>query len=269
MAEKKTTIKKATLKTTEKAASKAVKKVSEKTAVVKKSVTKVSAVKKISGEKLNATVSVKPGSLKIEMIDIAGKAAGSIELPKQIFGAKINAVLMSQAVRVYLANQRMGTAFTKSRGEVTLTKAKWYRQKGTGRARHGAQSAPIFVGGGVAHGPKPKDYSLSLSKSMRKVSLASALTSKAYAQEIAVIAGFEKIEKTSQAAKALTHMGYSKKGKMLLVLPEHNDKLFKASRNLTGLSIMPVNLLNTYDVLHARKIVLMKEAVEAMSKENK
>lgn len=245
---------------------------------VKKEATNVSTVKKAEAvksvskkEKVNATVSVKPGSLKIDMVDMAGKAAGSIELPKELFGAKINSVLMAQAVRVYLANQRMGTAFTKSRGEVTLTKAKWYRQKGTGRARHGAQSAPIFVGGGVAHGPKPRDYSLSLSKNMRQAALASALSTKVSSGDVAVIAGFEKVEKTSAAAKALSYMGYSKKGSMLLVLPEHNEKLFKATRNLVGMHVMPASLLNTYEVLQAKKIVLMKETVDVLGskKENK
>jgi len=264
MAEKKVTTKKTT--TPKKAIVK--KTVAPKvTKTVKKDAIKVSVVKKSSGEKLNATVSVKPGSLKIEMVDTTGKSAGSIELPKEMFGAKINSVLMAQAVRVYLANQRMGTAFTKSRGEVTLTKAKWYRQKGTGRARHGAQSAPIFVGGGVAHGPKPRDYSLALSKNMKKAALISALSAKVQAGEVAVIAGFEKIEKTSGAAKALSHTGYTRKGKMLLVLPKHNEKLFKAVRNLAGLSVTASELLHTYEVLHAKKIVFMKETIDAMSAE--
>lgn len=268
MAEAKKTVKKVA------AAKPAVKKVAKKEAapkVVKTEKARLSTPKGVAdGGQVEAKIAApKTGSLKIEMVDIAGKAAGSIELPKELFGAKINSVLMAQAVRVYLANQRMGTAFTKSRGEVTLTKAKWYRQKGTGRARHGAQSAPIFVGGGVAHGPKPRDYSMTLSKNMRKAALASALSAKVQAGEVVVIAGLAKTEKTAAAAKALTYTGYSKKGKMLLVLPEHSEKLFKATRNLAGMNVMPAALLNTYEVLQAKKIVLMQEAVEAMGKSGK
>src|SRR5579884_516617 len=99
--------------------------------------------------------STKSTELTAVVVGITGKSAGNITLPKEIFGAKVNPQLMSQAVRVYLANQRQGNAATKTRGEINMTTAKWYRQKGTGRARHGAKSAPIFVKGGVAHGPQP------------------------------------------------------------------------------------------------------------------
>ena len=114
------------------------------------------------------------GSVSVPMYDNKGAKSGTFALPKEIFGAKVNDDLMAQAVRVYLANQRQGNAHTKSRGEINLTTGKWYRQKGTGRARHGAKSAPIFVGGGVAHGPRKKDYTLSLSKNMKKAAVKSA-----------------------------------------------------------------------------------------------
>src|SRR3989344_8061779 len=117
---------------------------------------KVSSTKPVRKTAVRSSVS--RGSLNAPMYDVKGAKNGVYVLPKEVFGAKINQPLMAQAVRVYLANQRQGNAHTKSRGEITLTTAKWYRQKGTGRARHGAKSAPIFVGGGVAHGPKNKDY---------------------------------------------------------------------------------------------------------------
>ena len=101
-------------------------------------------------------------SMSVEVLDISGKKAGTVRVPKKIFGSKVNKPLLAQAVRVYLASRRKGSASTKTRGEISMTTAKWYRQKGTGRARHGAKSAPIFVHGGVAHGPKPRDFSLSL-----------------------------------------------------------------------------------------------------------
>lgn len=256
------------------------KKTVKKTAAPEKVIEKKAEVKKetvyssneVRSSRSSRTVKPEPkttGSLKIEMIDIAGKAAGSIDLPKEIFGAKINDVLMAQAVRVYLANQRLGTASTKTRGEVDGSTRKIYRQKGTGRARHGGVRAPIFVKGGIAHGPKPKDYSLALSKNMKTAALRSALSAKVKAGEVAVVAGFEKLEKTAAAAKALAHTGYSKKAKMLLVLPKHDEKLYKAVRNLAGMTVTPAQLLNTYEVLHAKQVVFMKEAVEAMGKEKK
>lgn len=230
------------------------------------------AVKKtVAKEKVAATVAApkKVDGLKVEVVDTTGKVVETMELPKEVFGAKINDVLMAQAVRVYLANQRLGTASTKTRGEVDGSTRKIYRQKGTGRARHGGVRAPIFVKGGVAHGPKPRDYSLALSKNMKKAALFSALSAKVKAGEVTVIAGFDKVEKTQAAAKALEHTGYSKKAKMLLVLPKHDEKVFKAVRNLAGMSVMSAQLLNTYAVLNAKQLVFMKEAVEAMTKETK
>lgn len=209
-------------------------------------------------------------SLKIDVLDTAGKVVESMELPKEIFGAKINKPLMAQAVRVYLANQRLGTASTKTRGEVDGSTRKIYRQKGTGRARHGGVRAPLFVKGGIAHGPKPKDYSLSLSKAMKKAALHSSLSAKAKAAEIAVMDGVTKLDtKTKTMAKALTHAGYARKGNMLFVLPEHMEKIYKAARNLASMKVVSAAQLTTYDVLGAKKIVLMKEAITALTKEKK
>lgn len=237
----------------------------------KPAVKKVADKKAPESEKVAATVAApkKADGLKVEVVDTTGKVVETMELPKEIFGAKINDVLMAQAVRVYLANQRLGTASTKTRGEVDGSTRKIYRQKGTGRARHGGVRAPIFVKGGIAHGPKPRDYSLALSKNMKKAALFSALSAKVKAGEVTVIAGFDKVEKTQAAAKALEHTGYSKKAKMLLVLPKHDEKAFKAVRNLAGMSVMSVQLLNTYEVLNAKQLVFMKEAVESMTKEKK
>src|SRR3989344_1501184 len=138
------------------------------------------------------------GSISAPMYNVRGAKNGSLALPKEVFGVKINQPLMAQAVRVYLANQRQGNASTKSRGDISLTTAKWYRQKGTGRARHGAKSAPIFVGGGVAHGPKPKDYSLNLPQKMKKAALYSELSLKAKDGEIKILSGLSKITPKSK-----------------------------------------------------------------------
>src|SRR3972149_950729 len=135
------------------------KQIKNKKSNIKKTALKIasSRVKKAVTKKLPSQT-----GLKLSVYNMAGKSVETLILPKEIFGAEINTHLMTQAVRVYLANQRRGTVKTKSRGEVNISTRKIYRQKGTGRARHGAASAPIFVGGGVAFGPKPRDYSLKL-----------------------------------------------------------------------------------------------------------
>ena len=210
-------------------------------------------------------------SMTTQVFDLKGKVVGNIDLPKEIFGAKINNTLMAQAVRVYLANQRLGTHFTKSRGEVNATTKKAWKQKGTGRARHGARSAPIFVGGGVAHGPKPRDYSLKFPKKMKKVSLFSALSVKLKDGEIKVLAGLEKIEpKTKIMAGVLKNIGLADK-KLLLVTSdgekEDYKNVYRAGRNIKRVNILNAKLLNTYEVLDNKMLVLTKDAVLAI-KEN-
>lgn len=225
------------------------------------------AVKKV--EKVESTV--KTGGLSVAMFDVKGAKAGTFALPKEVFGGKINDILMAQAVRVFLANQRQGNANTKSRNAVTLTTAKWYRQKGTGRARHGAQSAPIFVGGGVAHGPKAHDFSLSLPKKMKRAALISALSAKARDGEITVLSGFEKIEpKTKNMADVITKISTdSKRESSILIVAADNPKkmpnIFKAGRNIKNVDIISADLLNTYEVLKHKNVLLMKESIEVLS----
>ena len=213
-------------------------------------------------------VALKETGLKLSVYDVKGKVAESINLPAEIFGVKINKSLMTQAVRVYLANQRRGTLSTKSRGEVKISTRKIYRQKGTGRARHGAASAPIFVGGGIAFGPKPRDFSLKLNQTMRRVALFSALTAKLKDGEIKIISGLEKIEpKTSKMAdviKALELNG--KKSQVLLIMPSGNTfaNVIKAGRNIQGVTVNSANLINTYEVLSNKQILFMKSAIDSL-----
>lgn len=226
-----------------------------KKAAVKAAPVKTSELKKLSG-------------LSAQVFSAAGVEGTAIELPKEIFGGKINKELIAQAVRVYLANQRLGTAKVKSRGEVDLTTAKWYKQKGTGRARHGAKSAPIFVKGGVAHGPKPKDYSLSLPKKMKKAALIAALSSKMHDGEIKVLTGMDKIEpKTKNVAALLKKLGLYEK-KVLLVTPDGIKKgfenVYKAGRNVEGLSLVSAKSLSTYEALDNRMILFMREAIDVL-----
>src|SRR3989338_5152877 len=130
--------------------------------------------------------------LVAKVFDTKGALKKTIDLPKEIFGVQENNILLAQAVRVYLANQRQGTVSTKTRGEVAGSTRKIYRQKGTGRARHGSIRAPIFVHGGLVFGPKPRDYSMKFPKKMRKAALASALSSKVNDAQVKVVDGLEK-----------------------------------------------------------------------------
>lgn len=213
----------------------------------------------------------KPAGLTIDVFNTVGKAVEKMTLPKEIFGTKINKPLMAQAVRVYLANQRKGTSSTKTRGEVEGSTRKIYRQKGTGRARHGGIRAPIFVKGGIAFGPKPRDYSLSLPQKMKKAALISALSAKLSDGEIKILTGLEKIPpKTKEMATVFTSLSLTpKKSSILLVLPEKNDTLTRAVRNIEGVTYMYARQLHTYEILRARTVLFMKEAVMSLAVKEK
>lgn len=199
---------------------------------------------------------------KVDVYTAKGSKSSKIDLPKEIFAAKVNPELMAQAVRVYLANQRKAKAKVKNRGEVTGSRRKIWRQKGTGRARHGDRYAPIFVGGGVTHGPTGQEnYKLKMSKKMRQKSLFSALTSKLQNKEILVLSGLEKIEpKTKEMNRVLTELKLDQ-GKTSLVLPGALANVVRAGRNIARLGLMQANQLNTYGVLNGGKLVLMKESI--------
>jgi len=208
---------------------------------------------------------------KTDLLDINGKKVGTINLPPEIFAAEVNPQLMAQAVRVYLANQRKAQPKTKTRAEVNRTKAKWYRQKGTGRARHGSRAAPIFVGGGVAHGPTgEQNYKLKMPKKMKKAALFSALTSKFKEKEILVVEGLEKIEpKTKKMAEFLTKSKIQPanrrtKSKILLVLPKLLENIVLAGRNLKNLEITQANDLNTYQVLASDRLIFLPESIDKL-----
>ncbi len=209
----------------------------KKTIVKKPIVKKVATRKPVVKKPVVKKVPTKETGLKLSVFNTSGKVVESLTLPKEIFGTEINNQLMSQAVRVYLANQRRGTVKTKSRGEVNISTKKIYRQKGTGRARHGAASAPIFVGGGIAFGPKQRDFSLKMSQKMKRNSLFSALSAKLKDGEIKIIAGLEKIEpKTKKMADVIKKLELNgKKQQVLLVTPKPGkdfENVVKAARNI-------------------------------------
>ncbi|MBP6882624.1 MAG: 50S ribosomal protein L4 [Candidatus Levybacteria bacterium] len=204
--------------------------------------------------------------LTANSFDITGKALTAVKLPEEIFGAAVNKPLIAQAIRIYLANQRQGTVRTKSRGEVHGSSRKIYRQKGTGRARHGGVRAPIFVGGGVAHGPKPVDHSRTMPTKMRRAALFSVLSEKQQLGSITVIEGLEKIEaKTKAFVQMLAKTSLAdKKQKILVVLPGTLENAQKASRNIKGVTYVHAKQLNSYDALNAKTIILGKDAIGVM-----
>ena len=237
-----------------------------KTAIKKVKVMTV--VKKIKTEAMEAVVKTVKGSLKVDVFDTKGKVKEIINLPKEIFDVKVNDQLIAQAVRVHLANQRKGTVSTKTRGEVKGSSKKIYKQKGTGRARHGSKRAPIFVHGGLVFGPKPRDYSLAFPKKMKRRALFSALTLKLKNKEIKVISGLEKIEpKTKQIANILNNLGLEeKKLNILLVLPKKTENVSRAARNIKGVNLLLASQLNTYEVLRNKNLLLMQDSIDILSK---
>lgn len=211
--------------------------------------------------------------LTADVYNIQGEVSSTIQLPAYIFAAKINPYLMSQAVRVYLANQRSGTAATKTRAQVVGSTRKIYRQKGTGKARHGDLKAPIFIGGGVAHGPHPRNFSLSISQKMKFRALCSAL-SDAYRQgKIKLIEGIDTIEsKTKQLITVFERLAIAKNQKLLkktlLVWGQRHNNILLAARNIQQLQPKGSNLINAYDVLMHANILITTDAIEQLEKTN-
>ncbi len=200
---------------------------------------------------------------KTALYNMEGKAIGEIELSEEIFAAPINEAAMHLMVRSYLAAQRQGTQSALSRGEVRGGGRKIYRQKGTGNARHHGNRAPQFRHGGVVFAPKPRDYDLAVNKKVRRLAFKSALTSKLNAGEIVVVDSLElKEAKTKLMAGVLKALNAEKKA--LVVLPERDETVIRATNNLPEAKISYVNTLNVYDILNAGKVVLTKAAKESV-----
>lgn len=185
-------------------------------------------------------------------------ASAEKHLPKELFGGAVNRALLAQYVRVFLANQREGSAHTKTRGEVEGSTRKIYRQKGTGRARHGSIRAPIFVGGGIVFGPVTRDYHRSMSKDMKRKALLSAFAARA--SDTSVMDGIEGAVKTKEVAGALK--AFLAKGSVLLVVPKASEKLVRASRNIAGVDIVRSTDVNPYELLTHKTIVFTQSALK-------
>lgn len=215
-------------------------------------------------EKPAAKPAAKTSGLSVSMFALTGKEAGTLDLPKEIFGAEVNQALLAQALRVYMNNQKGHHSHTKTRGEVEGSTRKIYRQKGTGRARHGAVRAPIFVGGGIALGPKSRITIMDLPKKMKKAALISALSQKQLDKSIMALSGLEKASgKTSEIAKLTKALG---KKSLLIVSESTNEMAKRASQNLKNVGFISAEDINTFEVIKAQSLVFTKGAVEALEK---
>jgi len=189
-----------------------------------------------------------------------GDVVGSIELPKELFGLPYNAQLVSQAIRVYRTNQREGSAATKTRGMVEGSTRKIYKQKGTGRARHGGIRAPIFVGGGITFGPQTRDIHGILPQKMRKHALGSALSHVVEDKKMIVVDGLTKLPvKTKAFAQMLKDVGVSKR--TLVIYGDETKAVKRAVQNIHNVTVTPFALLNTYDVMNHTSLVFTKDAL--------
>jgi len=205
-------------------------------------------------------------ALKANVIDATGKTTGQRDLPDGLFGGEVNIPVMHQVVTAQLAGVRAGTASTKTRSEVRGGGSKPWRQKGTGRARHGSTRSPIWVGGGTVFGPKPRDYSVRVPKKMRAAALRSALASKAGDGAVWILDGFTE-PKTKAALACLKAAGID--GRVLIVVNADDDgseNIHKAFRNLGSSAFSFDRSLGTYDVLLADAIVFTSAAFDAFSK---
>ncbi len=194
------------------------------------------------------------------LYNMQGKKVGDVELSAAIFGAEVNKTVLHESVVNYLANQRQGTQSTKTRTEVAGGGAKPFRQKGTGRARQGSTRAPQWIKGGVALGPKPRDYSYSINKKVKKLAMVSALSAKAADECVMVIDNLTMDEiKTKAVADMLKAMGVESKA--LIVTNEMEKNVYLSARNIEGVKASYVGMLNVYDILNHDKFIVAKDAI--------
>jgi len=199
----------------------------------------------------------------VKVYDTTGKAVGKMDLSEAVFGIEPHVPSMHLVVRSYLANQRLGTQSTKTRSEVRGGGKKPWRQKGSGRARHGSRRSPIWTGGGVALGPKPRSYSFAVNKKVRRLAIKSALSSKVRDDEFKVVKtlALEEI-KTKEVAKILAALETGKK--TLIVTKENDPVIVRSARNIEGVKVAYAGSLNTYEVLDCDTVLITQDAIAAI-----
>lgn len=197
---------------------------------------------------------------KVNVYDMAGKNVGEIELSEAVFGIKPNPAVVHQVVVNYLANQRQGTQSTLTRTEVSGGGRKPWRQKGTGHARQGSIRAPQWRKGGIALGPKPRDYSHTLNRKVKRLAIKSVFSDKVLTGDLIVVDNIQ-VEgfKTRSVAEMLKALGAEKKA--LIVMPEHNLQFIKSAANIPGVKTALVNTINVYDIVNCDKFIVAKDAI--------
>ena len=199
--------------------------------------------------------------LNVNVYNMKGEVCGSMELSEKVFGAEVNAPVLHTVVRAYLLNQRQGTQSTLTRAEVSGGGRKPWRQKGTGRARQGSTRSPQWTHGGIALGPKPRLYKSKMNKKVRKLAMISALSAKVANNEMIVVDAITTAEyKTKTMVKMLAAVGAAKK--VLVVLPEKDEKVLGSFANIPGVKVSLYNTLNVYDILNCDSFIVAKAAVE-------
>jgi len=197
--------------------------------------------------------------VKAKVINIEKKAAGDVDLSDEIFAASANDALIYEATKMQRANKRKGCAASKNRSKVKGTTAKIYRQKGLGRARHGAKTAPIFVGGGKAFGPMPRDYSYRMPKKARRGAVRAALTQKQSEGKLLILDGFPMKEiKTKEAVGKLKNIGVNSG---LLVVEGKDENLERSVKNINGIKLIRTEGINVYDIIRYEHTIIMKDAL--------
>lgn len=200
--------------------------------------------------------------MKLDVINLDGSSAGSVDLDEALFGLEPRADILHRVVRWQRNNAQAGTHKVKTRSETSYSTKKIYRQKGTGGARHGDKNAPIFRHGGVYKGPTPRSHGHELTKKFRKLGLKHALSAKLKAGELVVIAAAEAEGKTSALAKQVAKLGW--KRALIIDGATVNDTFARAARNIEGLDILPSMGANVYDILKRDTLVITKAGVEAL-----
>ena len=197
---------------------------------------------------------------KVDVLDLNGKKIDEIELSESIFAIEMSEHAVYEAIKNYLANQRQGTQCTKTRAEVRGGGRKPWKQKGTGRARQGSTRSPQWMGGGVVFAPKPRDYSYSVNKKVRRLALKSVLTTKVNEGNLIVLDALEmNAPKTKDFIAMLSAVNAGKKA--LVVTAENSPNVVKSGRNIPGVDITFVNTLNVYDIMRHDSLIITKEAV--------
>ena len=198
---------------------------------------------------------------QVQVYNQEGRKTSKMDLSDAVFGIQPNQHVMHLAVVSYLANQRQGTQSTLTRDEVSGGGIKPWRQKGTGRARQGSTRSPQWTHGGVALGPKPRKYTVSINKKVKKLAIRSALSSKVLDDEMLIVNKVELEEiKTKAVVEMLSKLKVGKKS--LIVLPENNDVIYKSARNIAGVKVVTVNTISVYDILNCNSLIVLKEAAK-------